>query len=229
MRDHMLPKDSATSRTALRAGALFLVGLMTLAAPARAEQPAGEPATVLERINGTLNAQTSLVRSMVNECVVAGVASVVVAMSITGPAGPVATAALGAVPGMSAYGIGAMGCAAGAVGGAVSAAMIHAWEDRSAVVEAVTTPIVAAWTAIEEADEWSIASLASRGGEAVYAAVGGTASTLMAWFQGTPETTMLASSQPEPPRADLDLIRVSYQVNATPVRVLRKRPVVGVP
>lgn len=229
MRDHMLPKDSATSRTALRAGALFLVGLMILAAPARAEQPAGEPATVLERINGTPNAQTSLVRSMVNECVVAGVASVVVAMSITGPAGPVATAALGAVPGMSAYGIGAMGCAAGAVGGAVSAAMIHAWEDRSAVVEAVTTPIVAAWTAIEEADEWSIANLASRGGEAVYAAVGGTASTLMAWFQGTPETTMLASSQPEAPRMNDDVIRVSYQVNATPVRVLRKRPVVGVP
>ena len=208
-------KDADVARTALRAGALLLAGFVAFVAPARAEQqPAAEPVSVIERINGTLNAQTSLVRSMVNECVVAGVSSVVVAMSISGPAGPVATAALGAMPGMSTYGIGAMGCAAGAVGGAVSAAMIHAWEDRTAVAEAITTPIVAAWTAIEEADEWSIASMISSGGEAVYAALGGTASTLMAWFQPTPDavpdTIMLASNQTDEPQSR-DLIRVSYQ------------------
>lgn len=241
MHHDALSQDFDRSRIVPRAGTLLLAGMLILASPAQAAQSTNplpdpattEPVTVIERINGTLNGQTSLVRSMVNECLVAGVASVVVAMSISGlPAGPVATAALGAVPSMSSYTIGALGCGAGAVGGAASAALIHAWEDRSAVAETIAAPIVAAWTAIEEADEWSIAGLASRGGEAVYAALGGTASTMMAWFQSTPEpaaeTTMLASNQP-PERLAGDLVRVSYQTSVTPVRVLRKRPVVGVP
>jgi hypothetical protein len=241
MHHDALSQDFDLNRTVLRAGTLVLAGMLILASPAQAAQPVNppseptttEPVTVIERINGTLNGQTSLVRSMVNECLLAGVASVVVAMSISGlPAGPVATAALGAVPSMSSYTIGALGCGAGAVAGAASAALMYAWEDRSAVAEAVATPLVAAWTAIEEADEWSIAGLASRGGEAVYAALGGTASTMMAWFQSTPEpaaeTTMLASVQPRARPAG-DLVHVSYQSSVTPVRVLRKRPVVGVP
>jgi len=219
-------------RTAEWFYALLLAGCMAFATPARAEQtPAAKPDSIIHRVNDTLNSQTSLARYMVNECVLAGVASVAVAMSISGPIGPVATTALGAIPGMSTYWIGAIGCAAGAVAGAASAAMIHSWEDATGALESTTTASVAAWTAIEEADEWSIASMISSGGEAVYAALGGTASTLMAWFQpapdSVPDTIMLASNQTDQARIS-DVITVRQQPGVAAVRILRKRPVVDV-
>ena len=184
---------------------LFLAGFVAFATPARAEQnPAAEPVSVVHRVNDALNSQTSLARYVVNECVLAGVASVAIAMSISGPIGPVATTALNAVPGMSTYWIGAIGCAAGAVAAVTSAAMIYSWKDATSALELTTTASVAAWTAIEEADEWSIASMISSGGEAMYAALGGTASTLMAWFQpapdSVPDTVMLASNQTDQAR-----------------------------
>ena len=64
---------------------LFLAGFVAFATPARAEQnPAAEPVSVVHRVNDTLNSQTSLARYVVNECVLAGVASVAIAMSISG-------------------------------------------------------------------------------------------------------------------------------------------------
>jgi len=228
MQDNPIPVELRAGRIVGRARAILLVGRMLLAAAAHAADPVSD----IERVDGSLNKETSVFRHIVNECVIAGIASVVVAMSVTGPIAPAVAASLGASPGMSAYGIGALGCGSGAVAGAVSAAMIYVWEDRAVVGEAIATPIVTAWQAIEPAYEWSIAGLLSRGGEVVVSTIGSSTSGLLAWLP-TPSaavqrSTALTLRPAERPRAG-DRVQPSYQPDVTAERLLPKRIGVVVP
>jgi hypothetical protein len=199
------------------------LGLCALLAggPALAEQSteqAAEPVSVLARMKDALNAQSSVARHLLNECVLAGAAAAAVAVVMTGPVGPTAMTALGVVPDMSPYTIGAMGCGAGVVAGAASAFALYAWEDPAEATRMVTAPIVTAWNAVAIPKDWSIANLFYQGGQTALAAIEatGTGSALLAALQGTeaPAAPVMVSGRLY--ALGSGVARVSYRTDQDP-------------
>lgn len=180
-------------------------------ATAQALVPAQASATVMDRMEVAINSNASVLRYMLNECVIASVASVVIMLSLSGPVSPAVAAATGATPGLSLPGVGALGCGAGAVGGAAAAAVIYAWEEPAAVVETVTTPVALAWNALTTREEWSLLALMTGGGEAIRAAIAGSGSDLLAWASGGTKPAPVYRADVLPSRMPYGVVQAAYQ------------------
>ena len=172
---------------------VFMSGLLVAASPVVAQSAAEpEPApSFLQRMEHHISQSPSMARYLANECVLASVAAVVVAATVTGPISPAVNAALGVSPGLSTLGIGGLACGAGVAAGAAAAALVTAWGERGAIQEAAATQISWIWNGVtgqagwpeELPGGWAIASLWERAGQATTAAVQTVASAAPAsWF-----------------------------------------------
>ncbi len=166
-----------------------VLGAMLFATTPLAAQSAADPEaaqTLFQRVEYHISQSPSLARYLANECLLTGVA-----LAITGPVAPAAEAALGVVPGLSTFSIGALACGAGVAAGSAVAAFTTAWGERQAIQETAAAQIAWIWNGVAASQGgpgeapggdsevapggwsggWSIASLWERAGEVTTAAV----------------------------------------------------------
>jgi len=172
----------------------IVLGAMLFATTPLAAQSAADPEaaqTLFQRVEYHISQSPSLGRYLANECLLTSVAAVVVALAIGGPVAPAAEAALGVVPGLSTFSIGALACGAGVAAGSAVAAFTTAWGERQAIQETAAAQIAWIWNGVAASQGgpggapggdsevapggssggWSIAGLWERAGEVTTAAV----------------------------------------------------------
>ncbi len=162
-------------RTTLHA--VLLGGFIMSATPTLAQTTTelDPQAGFLERVEYHIGQNPSLPRFLLNECVLAGVAAAIVAVTISGPATPVVEAALGVVPGMSVLSITGLACGAGMAAGVAAAGFATAWEERQQIQEAAVTQVAWIWNGVTTSERlpggWSIAALWERAAEVTQVAM----------------------------------------------------------
>lgn len=126
------------------ARAIVLGGMLVAGTTQAAETVAAAPPSgLLQRIEHQLNQTPTLSRFMVNECLLAATAAMVVAAVSTGPIAPAVSASLGVAPGLSVFTIGGLACGAGAAAAVVVAGVWTTWSERQVIAEAAEARVVA--------------------------------------------------------------------------------------
>lgn len=128
-----------------------LLMMSTGQAYATSPAPSAEsPEAWHEHLSEILSDTTPL-RFVVNECVIATATAVTVAAVLAGPATPAAAVALGVIPEMPLLQIAGLSCGAGVAAGLASGTIAYVWVDRDVIMEATTTQVANAWQATEPA------------------------------------------------------------------------------
>ncbi len=126
------------------ARAIVLGGMLAASTTQAAETPAAAPPSgLLQRIEHQLNQTPTLSRFMVNECLLAATAAMVVASVSTGPIAPAVSASLGVAPGLSVFTIGGLACGAGAAAAVVAAGVWTTWSERQVIAEIAEARVIA--------------------------------------------------------------------------------------
>lgn len=127
--------------------------LMMSAGEAYAASPAPvaeSPDAWYEHLSEILSDTTPL-RFVVNECVIATATAVTVAAVLTAPAGPATMVAASVIPELPLLQLAGLSCSAGVAAGLASGTIAYVWVDRDMIMEATATQVANAWQATEPA------------------------------------------------------------------------------
>lgn len=140
-------------RTLLITTALLMMsaGQAYAASSAPSTAPTAESPDAWHQHLSEILSDTTPMRFVINECVIASATAVTVAALIAGPVGPATVVAAGVVPELSLLQLAGLSCSAGVAAGVASGTIAYVWVDRDVIVDATATQVAYMWQATEPA------------------------------------------------------------------------------
>lgn len=135
---------------------------------------------------------TTPMRFVINECVIATATAVTVAAVLAAPAGPATVVAVGVVPELPLLQLAGLSCTAGVAAGLASGTIAYVWVDRDMIMDATATQVANAWQATEPARTavaTAVAGVLSDPAGSMQAAAGTMVASMAGFFEQSRDAT----------------------------------------
>lgn len=144
---------SMLRRTLLITTALLMMsaGQAYAASSVSSTAPTAESPDAWHQHLSEILSDTTPLRFVINECVIASATAVTVAAILAGPVAPATAVAVGVVPELSLLHLAGLSCSAGVAAGLASGTIAYVWVDRDVIVDATATQVAYMWQATEPA------------------------------------------------------------------------------